>query len=552
MHISIYNQTLENEMKRESSFFWQCDDTSYSGTHEEASLSDTWYHYYEGNDASSATASIPDFGGGSSSEINQHSTHLQSPPSEDSVRLPTGSPLYSFMNNGSRWQEEDNDRTTESSSLLVQHYISPLRIHKKVNTCGALPRSSSFLRQASISPTLPTIIASPDNHSTQRKQPLGKPPKVEEQSIRFQVVIWHIGSVDVASGTVHMQFRVTLFWNASTQSPTTTLSSKTSSSKTSSSSTTTWTMKGRQKAVRTNLPRDTANMEQMEIDVPPISILNAVQFDIIGQPEVETMNHAMRWTCMYHAKLLQQDMRVDAFPHDTHQLTLRLGILAHRRRNQLWDRNVYKLALATDRDAQGSTRIPHGLIVDHVRIPDFTIINPNNQMDFEFIPLDYGSRSTTKKTSDHCLRIRVKVRRESGHYDKNVMPLLGILNVVAVSCLCRNFAGSTASTELIMSICFVEIGFRLSIDSRLPSVGYQIKAQRVLNGFFWILLFLALETNLVYHLVISRGWDRLEWSLYSVVWIDLLAAAVSLAGTARFLIIYYWDMIPSFQSFCNS
>ena len=39
----------------------------------------------------------------------------------------------------------------------------------------------------------------------------------------------------------------------------------------------------------------------------------------------------------------------------------------------------------------------------------------------------------------------------------------------------RNFAGSAASTELVLSIAFVEFGIRLSIESRLPSAGHQIK-----------------------------------------------------------------------------
>jgi hypothetical protein len=473
------------------------------------------------------------------------------------------------------------------------------------------------------------------HHRKMMIQNLQKPPM--EQSIRFQVVVWHIGKVDIAAATVAMKFRITLFWNV--DDPRYIINNNKGqhsdgggkkSSKASNKnkqlqqqqqrSSFVWCMKGRQRAFLHELSRDETRVE--EVDVPPISILNAAHFDMIGSPEVDMMpesvttpvtsltssrrhyshssskakssnagntksntnntntkpqQRVMRWTCMYNATLLQQDMRVDNFPHDTHALTLRVGLLAHRRKGQRWDRSCHKLALATERDVQGSTRIPYGLIVDQVHIPDFTICNPDGMLDMDFVPLMYGHQRPASKThqgtavgqqgggeteeshlksntemdadGDQCLRVRITVRRESGHYDTNVMPLMGLLNVVAVSCLCRNFAGSTASTELIMSICFVEIGFRLSIDSRLPSVGYQIKAQRVLNGFFWVLLFLAFETNIVYYLVITRGWSKTDTStFYNVVWIDIFAATVALFGTARLSLIYYWDIMPRLQA----
>ena len=37
-------------------------------------------------------------------------------------------------------------------------------------------------------------------------------------------------------------------------------------------------------------------------DVPPISILNADSFEVIGQPEIQLLQedkHLMRWSCMY-------------------------------------------------------------------------------------------------------------------------------------------------------------------------------------------------------------------------------------------------------------
>ena len=57
-----------------------------------------------------------------------------------------------------------------------------------------------------------------------------------------------------------------------------------------------------------------------------------------------------------------------------------------------------------------------------------------------------------------------------------------------------------------LAISFVEMGVRMTLDSRLPIVGYQIKMQQVLNGFFYGLLFLTLESSGNYLLLqISPG-----------------------------------------------
>jgi hypothetical protein len=144
-----------------------------------------------------------------------------------------------------------------------------------------------------------------------------------------------------------------------------------------------WTMEGRRKAYERALCDETIISS---IDVPPVSLMNCVTFDVVGQPEVCVLREEhqkltkmnggkrhiktkrlMRWTCLYKTTLLQRNMRLDAFPHDEHVLSLKLGILVHRRPGSRWDMNQYSLDLATEDDSQHSTRIPHGLIVDHAR-----------------------------------------------------------------------------------------------------------------------------------------------------------------------------------------
>mmetsp|Transcript_52973 Transcript_52973/g.158568 ORF Transcript_52973/g.158568 Transcript_52973/m.158568 type:complete len:245 (+) Transcript_52973:993-1727(+) len=228
---------------------------------------------------------------------------------------------------------------------------------------------------------------------------------------------------------------------------------------------------------------------------------------------------------MYNATLSQENMRVDMFPHDRHDLVIKIGILAHRGPGHRWDRNEWMLNLATNEDSQGSTRIPYGLAVDHVSVPDF--LHDKDGLQFEFVPLSFGS-------GDKCLHVKLTVVRDSGQYDKNIMPTLALLNIVAVSCITRNFASATASTEIMLGIAFVEIGIRLSIDSRLPSVGYQIKMQRTLNQCFWMLCVLVLESNVVFFLVKKRGWEIEETD-----YVDLLAAIGALSFTVHITWSYY-------------
>ena len=261
-----------------------------------------------------------------------------------------------------------------------------------------------------------------------------------------------------------------------------------------------WVMSGRRMAYE-RLTKDDTILKT--VDVPPLSLLNVVTFDVIGQPEVCVLREQehirggirqnrrlMRWTCLYKATLMQQNMRLDNFPHDEHVLSLKLGILVHRRAGSRWDRRQYRLDLATEDDSQHSTRVPHGLIVEHARVPDFTF-NPQEGLDFQFVPLSFGGsalpmgsddKSKQQEQQDCSLEVRLRVKRDSGYYDKNIMPLIGLLNVVAVSIpLSLECTYFFQRGLMLLNITFVQIGIRMNVDKHLPSVGYQIKMQKVLN-----------------------------------------------------------------------
>jgi hypothetical protein len=355
-------------------------------------------------------------------------------------------------------------------------------------------------------------------------------------TIRFQVVIWNIGKVDVVEGRVPVTFRVTLFWNdmpsiRSSRMSSTSLDDSTESAESGKTGNSVrWEMNGRQNATL----KEVTN-EADTVSVPPISILNVVTFDTIGAPEVDLLREdsgLWRWTCMYRATLIQEHWRVDEFPHDSHDICLKLAILAHRKPGQQWDKRFWKLDLATESDTQGSTRIPHGLVVDDMNIPEFSY-NEKKGLEFDFLPLNHGPGGASYGNEDEkCLTVKLRVRRNSYYYDRNVVPLLGMLNLVAITITALGSDEFFERALLTLNIAFVEISIRMTTDKHLPSVAYQIKLQRLLNEYFFGLLFLVLESNLVYELQ-RMGYGRFN------NWIDAFAGGSVFAHNAISLYHYY-------------
>jgi hypothetical protein len=394
------------------------------------------------------------------------------------------------------------------------------------NSEGAplLKRSSSSMYNSmgQRSTSIPSILEHYGLPDGRQSSALG----LDDQTIRFQIVVWYIGKVDVVQGRVPMTFRITMFWNDPLENdefdlPLPTADTASVGACSTRTQRTTWTMHGRQQAFQ----KEIKDVPMKAIDVPPVSILNVVSFDIVGSPEVSMLREdtrLMRWSCMYRATLIQENMRVDRFPHDKHNLYLKLGILAHRGRGSRWDRNLWKLALATEEDSQGSTRIPHGLVVDQVNIPDFHH-DKEKGLEFELVPLPHGTVAASQtENGEQCLEVKLSVQRDSGYYDKNIMPLLVLLNTVAISILWLDASLYFQRALLTLNIAFVQISIRMTVDSHLPNVGYQIKMQRLLNEFFCGLLCLVLEGILVYALDHTYG-----WSVQHTSWIDLLVACAA-------------------------
>lgn len=366
-----------------------------------------------------------------------------------------------------------------------------------------------------------------------------------KHTIRAQVIVWSISAPDVKSGIVSMKFRATLFWNDPSHAQSkkedhlnhdntetddnggVPVAKKRKGSKKQSFM---WQMAGRSVAYKKKV---SDHPEEDLLDVPTLSILNADSFEIIGAPEVMLLREdtrLYRWSCMYRANLHQSEMSVTQYPHDKHDLCLKLGILSQRQLGGRWDRRKWKLALANESDTQGSIRVPYGLLVDK-QIPGFHY--DKDGLQFNLVKLEHGSALQAIKDQDFYLQVSLRVERNSGYFDKNIMPLLSTLNLVSISILSLDAGNFFQRALLSLNIAFVEVGIRMSLDDRLPSVGYQIKMQRILNFFFYSILAIVMESSILKFMLennmVTIGFSR---------WVDVMMTTILLMNQAYLSLIY--------------
>ena len=140
-------------------------------------------------------------------------------------------------------------------------------------------------------------------------------------------------------------------------------------------------------------------------------------------------------------------------------------------------------------------------------------------------------RQSAPYVDSHFLR-PLSHRRNSYYYDRNIVPLLATLNFVAITITALGAEKFFERGLLTLNIAFVEISIRMATDKHLPSVPYQIKLQRVLNEYFFGLLFLVLESNLVFELQ-RYGYGQLAGP------IDILAASGVITHNIWTLYDYY-------------
>lgn len=148
----------------------------------------------------------------------------------------------------------------------------------------------------------------------------------------------------------------------------------------------------------------------------------------------------------------------------------------------------------------------------------------------DIVSLTFGGDSD----QEECLEVRMHVVRDSSYYDKNIVPLLVFLNIVGISTLTLAPLEFGSRGEILLAIAFVEIGLRLTVDTKLPNVGYQIKLQRILNHFFYTLLFMHVESSIVYTLM-----HRFDWTLTETDALNTAAMVLCAIYTIFLLYEYY-------------
>jgi len=288
--------------------------------------------------------------------------------------------------------------------------------------------------------------------------------------IRFQVVIASIGAPDVSTGRVPMKFRVTMYWN----------------------------LKGKKNVGESKSPPEGRVLDADElkaIAIPAVAILNADSYEVIGAPECVRLREAtelMRWTCMYSSTLMQEEVDVKNFPHDHHVIRLMVGLKdQHREEGAVWDRRKWKLALATEEDTLDNSLSPKGFLVNLLRVPGFVY---NRGLEVGMIQANEGA------ASEIFVVAKLTIARESGFYDTNIVPLLCMLTVAAVCTLSLGPKFFPARGIMLLSIAFLQIGLRMTMEPRLPDVGYEINIQQVMREFLMTILIMVIESGLVFYL----------------------------------------------------
>lgn len=112
------------------------------------------------------------------------------------------------------------------------------------------------------------------------------------------MVIWYVGQPDEVLGRVEMKFRVTVFWNSLEGDD-----EEIGYGLHNTSNKMVWKMHGRQRAFQSELSEicDGGRV----VYVPPVSILNAVDYEVQGEPEVCQLSrddNLMKWTCLYKVR----------------------------------------------------------------------------------------------------------------------------------------------------------------------------------------------------------------------------------------------------------
>lgn len=305
---------------------------------------------------------------------------------------------------------------------------------------------------------------------------------VNQDDMRVKVSLKNItGTLDTLDGTINAMFRVTVFWNVKPDEAT-------KDQLMSLKGLRDWSKEKRDSSWPTH-PDDVS--KGIKIWVPPMSILNSVSFEMANPNQgvevhcIDPEKGLMRKTMLYRAILTQDMENICNFPHDVYLLKIELGVTYGKGEEM-------SIGFATMEDNRSQNRLmnPNGDLDDSITLPGFTRAN-------------HLTFHTEKKICDANAKgdmwvVNLKVARNSVYYDTNIIPIVLATNVAALMALAEPAAEVNNRLQIILAVAFLEVGFRFTIDSKLPEVNCQIKLQSFLNSFFYMLIMLALEGCILY------------------------------------------------------
>ena len=212
------------------------------------------------------------------------------------------------------------------------------------------------------------------------------------------------------------------------------------------------------------------------VDVPPLSIMNAIDMSTEGAPQVTHLHGVrrglMRWTCMYKTTLTLQDSSLFLYPFDSHEITIKYAITF----GPFQDALVQPATEDQQQRAASQRRLPpFGHIEGACRLSGFLI----GQFGVDAISEDLGR-----------FGVVMEVHRRSQYFTATVIPQINLLLFLGCLAFVVPISHGSARMTMTMSTMFALAALRVSIDKILPK-DQVVLLQHYLDNVFFSLSMVA-------------------------------------------------------------
>jgi hypothetical protein len=199
-------------------------------------------------------------------------------------------------------------------------------------------------------------------------------------------------------------------------------------------------------------------------------------------------------------------MKIDAskFPYDEFDLFIDLGISVYKKVGMAWDvasgcergqdiPDVVGPATVDDNEKPIAEEFACGAVEDIVIIPGFL---------HKKLVMSTKENFSGKVIGWKLMHCTIQVRRQHAYVTHNILWPLFPLHICAILALVLPIEEFGHRSTILFAVAFLEIGLRLSLDNRLPEVAGSILIQRMVNALFYTLLILAMESGILYFVLV--------------------------------------------------